>query len=550
VVDCRTEREAGVSGTLADAVERFVTVVGQDLTALVASRGLDTARVRTDLEVEVADLVEAFIDADAVHTDAELEAYLRVVGPTKVGRLARATPDGLRRAGLLNGRRALLTHPSRLFDVLLEADRLEQGTGTAGARSWRYLREAVAVGQAVAALDLHTSPAELDAITRFRTTLLTAMSRAGVQHPSVRRPDGGFFGAPVEPDGDARFGTASSLSPAPPRPSAQELAASRRAGRTVRADHPEDDGWAGAADVRADAGSTASHGDLPGAATAPDPPARPTDEILRELEGLIGLEAVKTEVELVTNLLAVQQLRLARGLPTVPTSRHLVFTGNPGTGKTTVARLVAELYRSLGVVRRGHLVETDRAGLVAGYVGQTAERTHAVVQQALDGVLLIDEAYTLSRSDDGRDFGREAIDTLVKLMEDHRDRLVVIVTGYPEEMIGFVDANPGLASRFPRTVHFPDLTTDELVDVAHHLAARNGYRWSADAVAALHADLSARPRGRGFGNARLVRNVFEAAIARQASRLVAVGDPSDEDLVTLHEQDVAAATSTDRQEQP
>jgi SpoVK/Ycf46/Vps4 family AAA+-type ATPase len=179
-------------------------------------------------------------------------------------------------------------------------------------------------------------------------------------------------------------------------------------------------------------------------------------------------------VELVTNLLAVQQLRRTRGLPTVPTSRHLVFTGNPGTGKTTVARLVAELYRSLGVVSRGHLVETDRSGLVAGYVGQTAERTREVVDEALDGVLLIDEAYALSRSEDGRDFGREAIDTLVKLMEDHRDRLVVIVTGYPEEMAEFVGSNPGLASRFPRTIHFPDLTTDELVDVAHHVAARHG----------------------------------------------------------------------------
>jgi hypothetical protein len=515
-----------VSQTLADAVDRFITIVGQDLAALVASRGLDTSRVRADLEVEVADLVGAFIDADAVHSDGELEAYLRVIGPTRPGRLARATPDGLRRAGVLNGKRALLSHPTRVFEVLLEADRLEQQSGTAGGRSWRYLREVIALGQAVASIDLHASPAELDAITRLRTTLLGAMSRAGVEHPAVRRPDGGFFAAPVGTD--EPFGSGSTvLSPAPPRPPADELAAVQRSASPSPSSHPP-------------TSPPSEH--AAGVEVTADPPPRPTSEVLRELEGLIGLEAVKTEVELVTNLIAVQRLREQRGLPTVPSARHLVFTGNPGTGKTTVARLVAELYRSLGVVSRGHLVETDRSGLVAGYVGQTAERTREVAEQALDGVLLIDEAYALARSDDGRDYGREAIDTLVKLMEDHRDRLVVIVTGYPDEMTDLVESNPGLASRFPRTIHFPDLTTDELVAVAHHVAARHGYRWSEEAVAVLHADLAARPRGSGFGNARLVRNLFEAAVARHATRLVDVADPDDEALVTLDEDDTTAAT--------
>jgi hypothetical protein len=514
-----------VSRTLADAVERFVTVVGQDLAALVASRGLDTSRVRQDLEVEAADLVGGFIDADGVHTDDELAAYLAVVGALAPGRLARATPQGLRAAGVLNGKRAVLAHPSRVFDVLLEADRLEQDAGATGGRAWRYVREAVAVGQAVASLDLHANPAELDAITRLRTTLLDAMHRAGVQHPAVRRADGGFFAAPV---GSARTGevSGSTLSPPAPRPPADELAAVRRA--TPAAMSHLDDPASGTAGSDLDADG---------------PPVRPTDEVLRELEGLIGLEAVKTEVELVTNLLAVQRLREERGLPTVPAARHLVFTGNPGTGKTTVARLVGELYRSLGVVARGHLVETDRSGLVAGYVGQTAERTREVVERALDGVLLIDEAYALARSDDGRDFGREAVDTLVKLMEDHRDRLVVIVTGYPEQMGDLLASNPGLASRFPRTIHFPDLTTDDLVAVAHHVAARHGYRWSDDAAEVVRDGLAGRPRGRGFGNARLVRNLFEAAIARQATRLVALAEPTDDELVTLDADDARAAVA-------
>jgi hypothetical protein len=266
-----------VSRTLADAVGRFVTVVGQDLAALVASRGLDTGRVRADVEVEVAELVAAFIDADAVHTDAELDAYLRVVGPTRAGHLARATPDGLRRAGVLNGKRALLGHPSRLFSVLLEADRLEQTSGSAGARTWRYLAEATAVGQAVASLDLHATPTELDAITRLRTTLLGAMQQAGVQHPAVRRPDGGFFAAPASAPAAAVPAAASSGSPsgtsasgnggvaAPPssvflppapRPDTAELAAVHR-----------------------------RMGDEPGGDAADDPPARPTQEVLRELEG-------------------------------------------------------------------------------------------------------------------------------------------------------------------------------------------------------------------------------------------------------------------------
>jgi SpoVK/Ycf46/Vps4 family AAA+-type ATPase len=244
-------------------------------------------------------------------------------------------------------------------------------------------------------------------------------------------------------------------------------------------------------------------------------------------------------VRLVTNLLRVQQIRRERGLPVLDQSRHLIFTGNPGTGKTTVARLLAEIYRTLGVVARGHLTETDRAGLVAGFVGQTAGRVVAAFDRAEGGVLLIDEAYSLARGG-ANDFGREAIDTVVKLVEDRRDRLVVILAGYPDEMAELVEANPGMRSRFPRTIHFPDYDDDELVAIVEALGAKGRYALDDGARAAVRAWLAAQPRDRGFGNGRLARNLFEAAVANQATRLVALADPTDEQLTTLTAEDVPA----------
>ncbi|HET8617871.1 MAG TPA: AAA family ATPase [Acidimicrobiales bacterium] len=267
------------------------------------------------------------------------------------------------------------------------------------------------------------------------------------------------------------------------------------------------------------------------------PPARPLEDLLAELDALVGLAGVKREVHLVTNLLRVQQIRRDRDLPVLDQSRHLIFTGNPGTGKTTVARLLAEIYRTLGVVERGHLVETDRAGLVAGFVGQTAGRVVAAFDRADGGVLLIDEAYSLARGGEN-DFGREAIDTVVKLVEDRRDRLVVILAGYPDEMAALVDANPGMRSRFPRTIHFPDYADDELVAIVESLGAKGRYSLDAGARAAVRAWLAAQPRDRGFGNGRLARNLFEAAVANQATRLVAVADPSDDQLTTLTAGDI------------
>jgi SpoVK/Ycf46/Vps4 family AAA+-type ATPase len=263
------------------------------------------------------------------------------------------------------------------------------------------------------------------------------------------------------------------------------------------------------------------------------------EELLAELDGLVGLAPVKAEVKLVVNLLQVQNLRKQRGLPVVESSRHLVFTGNPGTGKTTVARLVAQIYRTLGVVDKGHLVETDRAGLVAGYVGQTALKVEEVFTSSLGGILLIDEAYALARGGDN-DFGQEAIDTLVKLIEDHRDDVVVIAAGYPEEMHEFIESNPGLRSRFPKTIHFPDYTDDELVAIFQSMCRQASYTLTKDAAAAADRYFRSQPRDKGFGNGRVVRNLFESAMGRQATRLVAVANPTNEQLMALEPDDVAA----------
>ena len=242
-------------------------------------------------------------------------------------------------------------------------------------------------------------------------------------------------------------------------------------------------------------------------------PARPLEELLAELDGLVGLAPVKAEVKLVTNLLRVEKLRAERGLKVVEHSRHLVFTGNPGTGKTTVARLLAQIYRTLGVVEKGQLVETDRSGLVAGYIGQTSIKVKEVFAKALGGVLLIDEAHALARGED-RDFGHEAIDMIVKLMEDHRDDVVLIVAGYPDEMATFLDANPGLRSRFPKTIYFDDYSNEELLRIFEGMCAKSHYTPTDDAKAKVlelrgrpppRSGLRQRPadpepvRGRGLG---------------------------------------------------
>jgi len=271
-------------------------------------------------------------------------------------------------------------------------------------------------------------------------------------------------------------------------------------------------------------------------AQAPEqPPARSLEELLAELDGLTGLTRVKAEIHRQTAILRVEKLRAEAGLATPTITRHLVFVGNPGTGKTTVARLVSGIYRALGLLAKGQLVEVDRSELVAGYLGQTAIKTADVVASAIGGVLFVDEAYSLA----GDQYGQEAIDTLVKEMEDHRDDLVVVVAGYPGPMAEFIDANPGLASRFRTTITFEDYTDDELVEIFRGMADTSDYTAGSEVLDRFRELLATVPRNETFGNGRYARNVLEEAIGRHAWRLRDVAEPTPEQLRELEAEDLS-----------
>lgn len=290
----------------------------------------------------------------------------------------------------------------------------------------------------------------------------------------------------------------------------------------------------------ADAPPTQSDGGTASDANAKSeelPPPEPMEDLQKELDGYIGLEAVKKEVRSLIDLVKVHNMRRENGLPEPDLSLHMVFTGNPGTGKTTIARLMSRIYRSLGILSKGQLVETDRSGLVAGYVGQTALKTSKVIESAMGGVLFIDEAYALSGKGES-DFGQEAIDTLLKAMEDHRDDLIVIVAGYDELMGGFIHSNPGLESRFNRYLHFDDYTDEELLEMFKMRCRKGSYTLSAEAEEAAKERLKAE-NGPTFGNGRGVRNLFERALVRQAGRLAKLERVTKEELMELKPEDFA-----------
>ena len=269
-------------------------------------------------------------------------------------------------------------------------------------------------------------------------------------------------------------------------------------------------------------------------------PEKPNfDELMEQLDSLVGLDTVKKEVKNLINLVKVRKLRQENDLPVPPMSFHMVFLGNPGTGKTTVARLISGLYAAIGVLSKGQLIEVDRSGLVAGYVGQTALKTQEVIQSALGGVLFIDEAYSLASGGEN-DFGREAIETMLKAMEDHRDDLVVIVAGYTGPMEKFIHSNPGLESRFNRYFFFPDYDGNQLTEIFRIQCKKNSYTLTpeADEAALKMFTRLYEERDENFGNGRDVRNCFEDMVVRQSNRVAALENPSKEDLITVKPEDL------------
>ena len=274
--------------------------------------------------------------------------------------------------------------------------------------------------------------------------------------------------------------------------------------------------------------------------TPAEEPKPTLEEAMAELHELVGLDVVKKDVDSLVNLVKVRTLRKERGLKCPDMSFHLVFSGNPGTGKTTVARIVGKIYSALGLLSKGHLVEVDRSGLVAGYVGQTAIKTQEVITKALGGVLFIDEAYALAPEKAGKDFGQEAIDTILKAMEDHRDDFVVIVAGYDNLMPRFIDSNPGLKSRFNKYLYFADYNGDQLYEIFEGRVKRNDYRLSEEAVGFVKEHLTElyEDRDDNFGNARDVRNLFEKIVANQANRVAGMDSPTTDDILTITRADL------------
>jgi stage V sporulation protein K len=264
-------------------------------------------------------------------------------------------------------------------------------------------------------------------------------------------------------------------------------------------------------------------------------------DISEKLSNLVGMQDVKDDIHTLINFLKIQKMREVEDLPSISVTLHSVFCGPPGTGKTTIARLMGEIYKQLGVLSKGHVIETDRSGLVAGYIGQTALKVDKVVESALDGVLFIDEAYTLaSENSASKDFGQEAIDVLLKRMEDYKDRLVVIVAGYSEEMSHFINANPGLQSRFNRYFNFQDYNPGELLEIFRKICEKSRFDLTESSRDKLLKKLTLlyENRDNRFGNGRLARNIFDKTVEKQANRLSKLHKVSKEMLMTIVPEDI------------
>ena len=260
------------------------------------------------------------------------------------------------------------------------------------------------------------------------------------------------------------------------------------------------------------------------------------EEYQGQLANLVGLKEVKDDVNELVNILKVNELRKQQGIAPISVTNHMVFTGNPGTGKTTVARILAGIYKNLGILSKGHLVEVDRAGLVAAHIGGTEEKTMNVIESAMGGVLFIDEAYALAK--EGNDFGQYAIDTLIKAMEDRRDDLVVIVAGYPDLMQEFIDSNPGIKSRFTKYIRFPDYDSTELHQIFLGLTKKDGFSLEDGTEQKLSDLWEKASKDKKFGNGRGVRNVYEEVLTNQSSRVIKIVNPSKEDLLLIKKEDI------------